>query len=257
MVALVTGASSGIGEATARRLAREGYSVVLVARREDRLRALASELGNATFVAVDLTEQDAPARIASFVESEYGRLDLLVNNAGAAWRGSFADQGWDGLQKHMELNFDATVRLTEALLPILRRSAPSSIVNVASVAGKVSRPKSAAYSASKFALVGWSDGLYGEEKPNGVHVGLVNPGFISTEGFPQKELMDRPLTRRIVSTPEKVADAIMDAGPGGKAERFVPRPYRAIAMLRAVAPSLIRRSSASAPTPTTKGDAAT
>jgi len=256
MVALVTGASSGIGEATARRLAQEGAKVILVARREERLHQLSAQLGGATVVATDLTDEDAPALVAGAVEAHHGRLDLLVNNAGAAWRGTFAEHGWAGVERHMKLNFDATLRLTEALLPILRRSAPSSIVNVASVAGRVSRPRSAAYSASKFALIGWSDGLYGEEKPNGVHVGLVLPGFISTEGFPQKELMDHPLRRRIVSTPEKVADAIMDAGPGGKAERYVPRPYWAIAALRALAPALIRRGSANAPAPTTKGDAA-
>jgi short-subunit dehydrogenase len=142
----------------------------------------------------------------------------------------------------MELNFDATVRLTEALLPILRRSAPSSIVNVASTAGRVSRANSGAYSASKFALAGWSDALHLEERPHGVHVGLVLPGFVSTEGFPQQELRNKALTRWIVSTPEKVAEAILDAGPGGKAERYVPRPYWAAAALRIVAPRLVRRA---------------
>jgi short-subunit dehydrogenase len=257
MVAVVTGASSGIGEATARRLARDGAKLVLVARREDRLQALADELGGATVVAVDLTDDDAARKVADAVESEHGRLDLLVNNAGAAWRGSFADIGWEGVEKHMKVNFDATVRLTHALLPLLRRSAPSSIVNVASVAGRVSRARSGAYSASKFALIGWSDGLFGEERPNGVHVGLVLPGFVSTEGFPQRELMEKRLTRLIVSKPEKVADAIVAAGPGGRAERYVPRPYWVVAALRIIAPALIRRGSANAPAPTTKGDTAT
>src|SRR3954453_19819288 len=92
MVALVTGASSGIGEATARRLAAT-HKLVLVARREERLQALAAELGGATVVAVDLTDDDAPATVAEVVEREHGRLDLLVNNAGAAWRGRFAEAG--------------------------------------------------------------------------------------------------------------------------------------------------------------------
>jgi short-subunit dehydrogenase len=141
----------------------------------------------------------------------------------------------------MELNFDAQVRLTEALLPALRKSAPSAIVNVASTAGRVARANSGAYSAAKYALAGWSDALYLEEQPHGVHVGLVLPGFVATEGFPQKELVSSPRTRWIVSSPDKVADAIWDAGPGGKAERYVPRVYGLAAALRIVAPGLTRR----------------
>ena len=242
MIALVTGASSGIGEATARRLAREpGARLVLVARREDRLRALAEELGHTTVVAADLVSEDAPARVARAVEEEHGRLDLLVNNAGAAWRGRFGETGWENVHRHMELNFDATVRLTEALLPLLRRSAPSAIVNVASTAGRLARGNSGGYSASKFALIGWSDALHLEERAHGVHVGLVLPGFIATEGFPQRELREKATTRWMVSTPDKVAKAIFDAGPGGKAERFVPRPYFLAAALRSLAPALVRR----------------
>jgi len=243
VIALVTGASSGIGEATARRLAREPDThVILVARREDRLRALALELGGEPAVIVaDLTDPEAPARIAQTVETWHGRLDLLVNNAGAAWRGTFAEVGWDNVRRHMELNFDAQVRLTEALLPLLRRSAPSAIVNVASTAGRVSRANTGAYSASKFALAGWSDALHLEEREHGVHVGLVLPGFVATEGFPQRQLVDRRLTRWIVSTPDKVAEAIMDAGPGGRAERYVPRPYWLGAVARIVLPRTTRR----------------
>jgi short-subunit dehydrogenase len=257
MIALVTGASSGIGEATARRLAREpGAHLILVARREDRLRALADEIGGATVVPVDLLAAGAPARVAA-VAAEHGRLDLLVNNAGAAWRGRFGDTGWKNVRKHMELNFEATVRLTEALLPILRRSAPSSIVNVASTAGRVSRGNSGGYSASKFALCGWSDALHLEERPHEVHVGLVLPGFVATEGFPQRELRDRRRTRWLVSTPEKVAEVIVQAGPGGKPERFVPRVYGAAAALRTVAPGLLRRllSGGAGVTPATGADA--
>jgi len=256
VIALVTGASSGIGEATARRIAREpGAMLILVARREDRLRALADELGGgAKVVAVDLTDEDAPAQVA---DAAGGELHLLVNNAGAAWRGRFAETGWANVQRHMELNFDATVRLTEALLPALRASAPSAIVNVASTAGRVARGNSGAYSAAKFAVAGWTDALHLEEKQHGVHVGLVLPGFVVTEGFPQKELVDNPRTRWIVSTPEKVADAIWEAGPGGKAERYVPRVYGLAAALRVVAPSLTRRvlgGGGRSLTPSTGGD---
>ncbi|HTU77856.1 MAG TPA: SDR family NAD(P)-dependent oxidoreductase [Solirubrobacteraceae bacterium] len=249
---LITGASSGIGEASARRLAREaGASLVLVARREERLRALALALGGAdrvSYVAVDLLDEDAPRRIRDHVLERHGRLDLLVNNAGSAWRARFADTtsgapggGYENVRRTMAINFDAQVRLTEALLPLLRVCAPSAIVNVASTASRVARAGAGAYSASKFALAGWSDALWAEERAHGVHVGLVLPGFISTEGFPQAELTAKPWTRWIVSTPERAAEAICDAGLRGRAERYVPRPYALAAALRVLAPGLVRR----------------
>jgi short-subunit dehydrogenase len=242
-VALITGASSGIGEATARRLSREpGAELILVARREERLRALAESLPcKATYVVADLTEESAPEQVRAHVEEHGGRLTLLVNNAGASWRGSFAEGGHANVKRHMELNFDAVVRLTEALLPVLRASAPSAIVNVASTAGRIARARTGSYSASKFALIGWTDALYSEERGNGVHVGMVLPGFIATEGFPATELREKALTRWVVSKPEKVADAIVEAGPGGKAERYVPRGYALAAVARILAPGLVRR----------------
>ena len=247
MLSVITGASSGIGEATARKLVREhGAHVVLVARREERLKALADELGDAaTYLAVDLTEDDAPARVRAHVEEQGGELKLLVNNAGARWHADFETGGWANVKRHMDLNFDAQLRLTEELLPLLRRAAPSSIVNVSSTAGRVSRGGAGAYSASKFALSGWTDALYLEELAHGVHVGLVQPGYIETEGFPAAELKAKAVTRWIVSTPDKAAEAIVDCGLRGKAERYVPRPYAAVAVLRAIAPGLLRRAGAS------------
>ena len=141
----------------------------------------------------------------------------------------------------MELNFDAVVRLTEALLALLRRSAPSAIVNVASTAGRVARGGSGAYSASKFALAGWSDALYAEEHAHGIHVGLVLPGFVATEGFPQRELVERRVTSWLVASPDLVAEAIVDAGLRGRPERYVPRPYALIGLLRLLTPRLVRR----------------
>ena len=245
MVAVVTGASSGIGEAVARALVavRPDVSLVLVARRAERLEALAAELGpRASFVAVDLVGEEAPSLVRSHVEALGAPLGLLVNNAGAAWRAQFGDAGWANVQRTMALNFDAQVRLTEALLPLLRAAAPSSIVNVGSTAARASRTSTGAYSASKAALGAWSDSLHLEERGRGVHVGLVMPGFIATEGFPAAELVGRRLTRWMVSTPEAAADAVLDAGLGRKPERYVPRWYALAAALRVIAPRLVRKA---------------
>ena len=262
-MAIVTGASSGIGEATAKRLAKEpNMALVLVARRGERLRDLAIRLGQerTTWIDVDLLDEDAPKRIETHVRDRHGRLDLLVNNAGAAWRKPFAEGGSENVRRTMAINFDAQVRLTEALLPLLRASAPSAIVNVASTAARVTRKGTGAYSASKAALASWSDALWMEELPGGVHVGLVLPGFISTEGFPQAELTARPWTRWAVSTPEQGAEAIFQAGVGRKAERYVPRGYGLAAAIRVLAPGLLRRAmggkAAQAMTTTTAADLA-
>lgn len=240
-VVLVTGASSGIGAAAARRFSEDPRTeVVLVARREERLGALAEELGGAMVVAADLTAADAPSRVAESVERRHARLDVLVNNAGAAWNMPFSEGGWANVARTMEINFSAQVRLTEALLPLLRRSAPSAVVNVASTAGRVARAGGGAYSASKFALCGWSDALHLEERPHGVHVGLVMPGFISTEGFPQDGLRRHPLGRWILGSDRAVAEAIVECALQGRAERYTPRLYGLAAGARIVAPGLIR-----------------
>jgi uncharacterized protein len=145
----------------------------------------------------------------------------------------------------MVLNFDAQVRLVEALLPLLRASAPSAIVNVASTAGRIGRPGVGAYSASKAALAVWSDSLRAEERVHGVHVGTVMPGFIPTEGFPQRELAGSRRTRWMLGTPEQAAEAIVQAGLGRCPERYVPRFYALAAALRTVAPRLLGRALAS------------
>jgi uncharacterized protein len=242
MIALVTGASSGLGAATARRLAREPDTrLVLVARRRDRLEALAAELGGATVIAADLLDEATPALVADLVTAEHGRLDLVVNSAGIGARGAFADSGWAEVRRAMAINFDAQVRLTEALLPLLRRSAPSAIVFVGSVAGRVARPKSGAYSASKFALAGWSEALAMEERRHGVHITLLQPGFFVTEGFPQRELLARPWTRWMVTREDKVTEALMDAWRHRRPERYVPRPYGLVPLARTLLPGLYRR----------------
>ena len=242
MIALVTGASSGFGAATARRLAREpGAHLVLVARRRERLDALADELGGATVIAADLLDEATPKLIAERVEAEHGRLDLLVNSAGVGGHGSFAEGGWAEVRRVMAINFDAQVRLTEALLPLLRRSAPSGVVNIGSVAGRVARPGVGSYSASKFALAGWTEAVQMEEARNGVYIALVQPGFVATEGFPQRKLLARPWTRWMLSSEDKVVETIVDVWRRRRPEAYVPRPYGLVPVFRVLLPGLYHR----------------
>jgi short-subunit dehydrogenase len=238
-VVVVTGASSGIGEAAARWLVRtRDARVVLVARREERLRELASSIGrDANFVAVDVTDDGAPATVREHVESRFGRLDALVNNAGARFVGGTVDE----LRKTMEVNFFAPVRLTGELLPLLRSGGGGSVVNVASVAARVARPSTGAYSASKAALIAWGDALRAEEASEGLHVGTVLPGFVKTEGFPARELLSRRATAWMVSDVDRVAAAIEAAAFDGVAERVVPRGYALFGLLRVMAPRLVFR----------------
>ena len=237
--AVVTGASSGIGEHTARRLAADGWRLLLVARREDRLRALAQEFGG-EYLAVDLTDEGAPAQVRARVDELWGRLDLLVNNAGAGWGAAFGDGGYENVRRTMDLNFDAVVRLTEALLPVLRASAPSSIVNVSSISGRVARAKGGAYSASKFALAGWTEALRLEEKRPACTWGSCCPASSPPRAC-RRPSCGEPSSRWLVSTPDKVADAILRAGPGGRAEVAVPRAWGLVPRLRYGMPGLARR----------------
>jgi uncharacterized protein len=252
-LAVVTGASSGLGEAIARRLASTGHRVLLVARRADRLAALAAELPGSQVVAADLIAPDGPATVAAAVEAAGGRLAVLVNNAGAGGRGTFGEAGYEGVRATMELNFDAHLRVTEALLPAIRAAAPSSILLVSSVSGRIARPGAGAYSASKFALNGWADAVRAEEAAHGVHVGTLLPGFIATEGFPQEELLAKRTTAWMVGRPEHVADGVDYLLRTRRPERYAPPAWRVMAIVAVLAPRLIARLvGKSALTPSTK-----
>ena len=237
-VAVVTGASSGLGEATARRLARAGMTVVAVARREDRLRALADAHPGIVPHVADVTDTAAVDALAARVREEFGHCHALVNNAGV---GGGAFRGRDDLDdtlRTIDVNLLGVVRCTAAFADLLAGSAPSRVVNVASVAGKLGIGP-AGYAASKFGVVGFSEALALSWASRGVTVCQLNPGFIETEGFRQEQIKRTPMAP-LVGEPDDVAEAVLEVLRSGRTERTVPRWYRAFVVLRHLAAPIYR-----------------
>lgn len=183
-VVVVTGASSGIGAATARAVSAAGAAVALLARRTDQIEALAADLadsgGKALALTADVTDQASLRAAAVRVADELGRVDCLVNNAGQMLLSPFAAGRVDEWRRMVEINLLGAMAATDAFLPALRDGG-GDVVNVSSVAGRRSRPTSSVYSATKWGLGGWSEGLRLELLPDRVRVILVEPGAVRTE----------------------------------------------------------------------------
>jgi NADP-dependent 3-hydroxy acid dehydrogenase YdfG len=188
-VALVTGASSGIGEATAQALAAEGARVVVVARRKDRLEALAERIGadRALVIEADVTAEDQAAAAVERAASELGRLDILVNNAGVMLLGPIVDAPVEEWQRMVQLNVLGLLYCTHAALPHLLKAAETDprgvadVVNISSVAGRVARLNSGVYNATKHGVGAFSESLRQEVTARHVRVTLIEPGATATE----------------------------------------------------------------------------
>ena len=179
-VAVITGASSGIGEATARALAADGYRVALLARRADRIQALADELGDgAIAIEADVTDRDSLVAAAQRVEDELGRVDVLINNAGVMLLAPFTSEQREEQRRMVEVNLLGAMTATEVFLDQLRDGG-GDLVNISSVAGRTARPGNAAYAATKWGLNGWSESLRQELQPD-VRVIVIEPGAVTTE----------------------------------------------------------------------------
>jgi NAD(P)-dependent dehydrogenase (short-subunit alcohol dehydrogenase family) len=178
-VALVTGASSGIGEATAQRLHGLDYVVYGMARRMDRMAGLA-ELGVRT-LAVDVTDEPSTSAAVEQVVAEHGRVDVLVNNAGYGSYGALEDVPLSEARYQFEVNVFGLARLTQLVLPHMRRQGSGRIINISSIGGKIYEPLGDWYHATKFAVEGLSDSLRVELRPFGVDVVIIEPGPIRTE----------------------------------------------------------------------------
>lgn len=237
---LITGASSGIGEVFARKLATLGHNLMLVARSEDKLATICNELGRADsihceYFALDLTKPDAAAILFAETERRGMEIDFLINNAGFGSLGEFADLNLDLELQMIELNIKALVALTHYYLKPMRERGAGSIINVASTAGFQPVPYMTTYAATKAFVLSFSDALWEENRAHGIKVMALCPGVTDTNFFAASE-MERP-PMRISQTPEQVVDVALKGLKKGKghivsgwpnylmveAERLVPR----------------------------------
>ncbi len=184
-VALVTGASSGIGEATAEALAKGGAKVAVAARRREKLDALVSRIqamgGEAVALTADVSSPEAAAKMVHYAEAQFGRLDILVNNAGVMYLEPTADANLGRWRHMLELNVLGLIAASQAALPGMRARRDGHIVNIASTAGRIANPNSAGYAATKFGVVGFSEGLRKELVKDRVRVTVIEPGLVDTE----------------------------------------------------------------------------
>ncbi|MET2827494.1 SDR family NAD(P)-dependent oxidoreductase [Mesorhizobium shangrilense] len=219
-VALVTGASSGIGEATALALAAGGARVAIAARRADRLEALAADIekagGAALRIEADVTRAKDVTDMVDKVIAEWDQLDILVNNAGIMLLSPTADAVLDDWRRMVELNLLALMGVTKAALPHLK-AAKGHVVNVSSIAGRVANPGASGYAATKFGVVGFSEALRREVYADKVRVTVIEPGLVRTElgghitNAASKAGLDQRLATMEALTAEDVAAAILYA----------------------------------------------
>ena len=233
-VAVITGASSGIGEATARLLVAEGVRVVLVARRRDRIDALAAELGDAALaLTADVGNAAAVADVFGEVERRFGGLDLLFNNAGLGVNARFEASDPADWKRMIDVNLYGVLHCTQAAIPLMRGRPGAMISSVSSVGGRYGTESWSVYSATKFAVVGFHDALRKELGGEGIRVSVIEPGAVWTE-FGQN-VSDAMRDRREsldALTSEDVAQALVYAfaqPPRVLVEEILIRPVKQLA----------------------------
>ncbi|OWU84771.1 short-chain dehydrogenase [Oceanicola sp. 22II-s10i] len=216
-VVVVTGASSGMGLSVAEKLLAEGAKVFALARSVDRMKGL--EAAGATVIGMDISKDDQIAAAVARIEAEAGRVDVLINNAGFAVYGPVEEVAIDKAREQFEVNIFGLARITQLILPIMRRQGHGRIINVSSVGGRIYTPLGAWYHATKHALEGWSDALRLELKPLGIDVIVIRPGIIDT-GF--YGALDRNMTRGQADGPYGRLVAALDRAAGNQPNATKP-----------------------------------
>jgi NADP-dependent 3-hydroxy acid dehydrogenase YdfG len=233
-VAVITGASSGIGGAAAKLLADEGVQVVLVARREDRIKALAEEIGDqAIAVTADVGNPENVARLFDTVRDRFGGLDLLFNNAGVGINNIFADSKPEDWKTQIDANLYGVLYCTHAAIPLMQGRSGAMISSVSSVGGRYGVETWSVYNATKFAVVGFHDALRKELGPSGIRVSVIEPGAVWTEwgnNVPEEKMRER---RKAIDAlhPEDIAQALVYAfaqPPRVLVEEILVRPVKQI-----------------------------
>ena len=244
-VAVITGASSGIGAALARALARRGAAVALVARRAEKLREISAEIaqagGRASVHGCDVAERvRVDACVRDVLAAQSGRIDLLVNAAGFAHHGLLKDHPPDEAERMVRTNLLGAFHCMQAVLPPMRARRAGWIVNVSSFAALVPQPDEALYAASKAALSSLSEAAHYEFAPLGIHVMAVHPVLVRTEMFTPEVMarMPRGSEQRFITAEEFAGRALERR----KRSVTIPRAYGAMALLRALAPGVIGRA---------------
>jgi NADP-dependent 3-hydroxy acid dehydrogenase YdfG len=218
-VAIVTGASSGIGEATAKALAKEGASVVLAARRVDELEALADRIatdgGDAFVVETDVTAEDDIDNLVETTMDEYGRIDVLVNNAGVMLLEPLERADRSNLRQMVEVNLMGLMNLTHAVVPIMQQQDGGHVVNVSSVAGRETMANGSGYNATKFGVTAFTDAIRQELSPQDIRTTVIEPGAVDTElptHIPDEQLLEQLADMDVPTlAPEDIARGIVYA----------------------------------------------
>lgn len=242
-VVLITGASSGIGEAAARAFGACGDRVVLVARRGERLQAIAGAVPDSLPITADLMRSADIARVVEQALARYGRIDVLVNNAGLGIYNWIDQQAEEDIRAEVATNLLAPILLARAVVPVMLRQGHGVIINVGSIAGRIATPTTSIYNATKFGLHGFTEALRRELGPQGIAVCGLYPGGVAGTEFRQHRRVDLGMTtpRRLRLRVEQVAREIVALADRPRPQRILPGVFRPVIALNALAPGLIDR----------------